>query len=55
MLDFYESLSIVPKINAAIFQAFESLEDSLKPENGLAASILELCMLREVRLLLTDF
>jgi len=35
-LDFFESLSIVPKINAALFQAFEHICDALKPENGLA-------------------
>lgn len=53
-LDFFESLTIVPKINAALYQAFEELQDALKPENGLAMSLLELCLMREARLKLLE-
>lgn len=35
-LDFLESFHVVPKVNAALYQAFEQLSDVLKPENGLA-------------------
>jgi hypothetical protein len=54
LLDFYESLTIVPKINACLYQAFEQTVDALKPENGLATSILELCLLKEARLKLIE-
>ena len=54
LLDFYESLTIVPKIYACLHQAFEQTVDALKPENGLATSILELCLLKEARLKLLE-
>ena len=54
LLDFFESYTIIPKINAALFQAFETLSDSLKPENGLASSILEFTFIQEARLNLAD-
>ena len=47
--DFYESLAITPKVNAALYQAFESIKGTMTPENGFAASCLELCMIREAR------
>ena len=47
--DFYESLAITPKVNAAMYQAFENLKGTMAPENGFAASCLELCMIREAR------
>jgi len=42
LLDFYESLTIMPKVNASLYQSFAQLKESLKPENGLAESLLEL-------------
>ena len=50
LLDFYESLTIIPKVNASLFQAFAELKDALKPENCLAESLLELFMLQEANL-----
>lgn len=47
--DFYESLAITPKVNAALYQAFESIKGAMTPENGFAASCLELCLIREAR------
>ena len=54
LLDFYESYTIIPKINAALFQAFETLSESVKPENGLASSILEFTFIQEARLNLAE-
>lgn len=50
MLDFYESMTVVPKFNAALQQAYTQTIDALKPENGLATSILELSLLKESRI-----
>jgi len=50
LTDFFESLSIVPKLNAALFQAFEELSVASKPETGLAVSCLELELVLEARL-----
>jgi hypothetical protein len=32
--DFYESLSVITRINAALVQASEELHSTFKPENG---------------------
>lgn len=50
LLDFYESMTVVPKFNAALQQALNQTIDVLKPENGLATSIIELSLLKESRL-----
>ena len=47
--DFYESLWITPKVNAALYQAFENLRAAMTPENGYATCCLELCLIRESR------
>jgi len=49
LFDFYDSLSIVPKINAALFQTFAELVNVNKPENGLAVSALESELYKEAR------
>ena len=54
LLDFFESLTIVPKINASLFQAYEALSDALKPENGLACSVLETGLVQGARLALAE-
>ena len=54
MLDFYESYTIIPKVNAAVVQAFETLLAAVKPENGLAISTLELTMVQEARIKLAE-
>ena len=54
MLDFYESYTFVPKVNASLYQVFEQICDAVKPENGLATSALELCFIREARLKLME-
>ena len=52
--DFYESFKMVPKITASLFQAFDTLDNTLKPENGTARSAIELNMIQEARLLLNS-
>lgn len=52
LLDFYESLSIYPRINAALYQTFEELINVNKPENGLATSALEMELYKEARLII---
>ena len=47
--DFYASLWITPKINAALHRAWENLRKAMTPENGFAASCLELCFIKEAR------
>jgi hypothetical protein len=54
LFDFYDSLSIVPKINAALFQAFVELVKVNKPENGLAFSVLEQELYKEARLIVKN-
>jgi len=52
LLDFYESLSIFPKVNAALHQTFDELVHVNKPENGLATSALEMELYKEARLII---
>jgi hypothetical protein len=49
LLDFYESLSILPKVSAALYQAFMELIQVNKPETGLAISALEMELFKEGR------
>ncbi len=46
MLDFYESLSILIKVIAAMKGAFSELYEIHHPENGLTTSAMELCTYR---------
>jgi hypothetical protein len=48
ILDFYESLSIMVKIVAAIRGAVDELNDAHRPDNGLTSSSLELATLRYI-------
>jgi len=52
LFDFYESLGIFPKVNAALHQSLEELINVNKPENGMATSALELELYSEARLVL---
>ena len=42
MLDFYESLSVIVKIVAAMKGAFDEIYEVHRPDNGLTSSSLEL-------------
>ena len=47
MYDFFESLCSLTRINAACEQAIQELITIHRPENGMAASALEVAMLKE--------
>lgn len=49
LTDFFESFCSITRIHAACEQAFAELSVVHKPENGLAASCLEMAMLTEAR------
>lgn len=49
MLDFYDSLSIMVKIVAAIKGSVVELNDTHHPDNGLTSSALELATLRFIQ------
>ena len=49
LTDFYQSLWITPKVNAALYQAFENIREVMTPENGYATTCLEICFLKEAR------
>lgn len=52
VLDFYESLSIMPKVIASIERAVREIQEVHRPDNGLQASALEYAALQ---VLLADF
>lgn len=52
LIDFYESLAIFPRVNAALYQTLDELLHVNKPENGLAVSALEMELFKEARLLI---
>lgn len=49
LTDFFDSLCCITRINAACEQAYSELSTVHHPENGVAASALESCMLLEAR------
>lgn len=49
LLDFYESMSTISKVNAALQQSLEELIHVHTPENGLAVSSLERVLIVEAR------
>jgi hypothetical protein len=50
--DFFDSLSMVTRFNAAIVQSLDELERETFPENGFAATCLEVCFLKKARMTL---
>lgn len=45
MLDFYESLTVIVKVAAALKLAFNEIYEIHRPDNGLTSSCLELATL----------
>lgn len=52
MLDFYESLSAIPRILSSMRQAFTELEEVHRPDNGLLTACLELNCIKSLTALL---
>jgi len=49
MLDFYESLTALVKVAAAIGTAYSEIHEVHRPDNGLTASCLELATLQHIQ------
>lgn len=52
MLDFYESLSAIPRVLSSMWQACTELEEVHRPDNGLLATCLELNCIKSLTALL---
>jgi hypothetical protein len=52
LTDFFDSMTLFSKFNAALCQSFTETEKETLPENGFAVSCLELCMYRKAKLVI---
>ena len=54
LTDFYDSLSVVTRLNAALLQASEELHFAFRPENGQYAASMDRAIMMEARGILTN-